>query len=138
MTQLQWMLHLFNNIHYLKDAKGEDAIANQVAIELRNLSLDGKLNAVWFHVPNEHVIRDNVDRARIRKRQCLGMISGAPDFIFLMKDKSLQIELKTDTGVLSDNQKSFKKWPEDKDVPYIIAKSWNDVKNTLKQHGFTN
>jgi hypothetical protein len=129
---------IFSNIHYLKNAKGEDALANETAINLRNLALDGKLNCVWFHVPNEYVIRDNIDRARVRKRHCMGMISGAPDFVFIKNDEpmTLLLELKTDKGKLSDNQKLFKSWAESNQINYTIARSWNDVKIALLEYGF--
>jgi len=128
--------NIFSNIHYLKNAKGEDAIANETAINLRNLSLDGKLNCIWFHVPNEYVVKNNLDRARIRKRQCIGMISGAPDFVFINNCGALLVELKTEKGVLSDNQKLFKSWADSNSTPYIVAKSWNDVKNLLLKYKF--
>ena len=141
------LIKLFDGINHLKGAKNENALANEIAINLRNLSLDGKLKCVWFHVPNEYVVANCLDKARIRKRQCQGMIAGAPDLIFAQGIEDLDgnkfysvmfIELKTETGRLSDKQKLFKEWTENSGIPYIIAKSWNDVYNALIQRHFIN
>jgi hypothetical protein len=129
-------LPAFDNIHHLRGARGEDAIANRVAIELRALSAEDKLDGVWFHVPNECVVKNKKDAVRLRKKCSIGMIPGAPDFVFLKSDKSLQIELKTDTGKLSENQKEWQKFSKDRNVPYVVARSWSDVEFALQKEGF--
>jgi hypothetical protein len=101
---------------------------------LRTLSLEGKLKCVWFHVPNEIIIRDKRDLASLRKRQAIGQISGVADLVFLHKKQPLCVELKTDKGCLSETQQRFKEWCKDFKVPYIIAKSYEDVLNALKKY----
>jgi hypothetical protein len=129
-------LPAFDNIHYLRGARGEDAIANTVAIELRALSAENKFDGVWFHVPNECIVKSKEDAIRLRRKCSIGMIPGAPDFVFLKCDKSLQVELKTDTGKLSDNQKEWQKFSGEHNVPYVVARSWDDVKSALEKEGF--
>lgn len=129
---------LFNSVCYMPHATGEDALANRVALELKALFQEGKLNCIWFHVPNETMVKTKHDFACLKKKQCMGMISGVPDFVFIKNDEPLTVlvELKTDKGKLSHNQKLFKTWCDNSNIPYEIARSWNDVKNALTQHGF--
>jgi hypothetical protein len=117
--------------------KGEDALANRVALELKALYQEGKLNCIWFHVPNETMIKSKHDFALLKKKQSMGMIPGVPDYTFIKNGEplTLLVELKTEYGKLSQNQKLFKAWTEDNHTPYIIAKSWNDLKNTLIHFG---
>lgn len=130
---LKELLKLLQNIFYLKGAKGEDKLANHIALELKAMTIEGTLKAVWFHVPNETKIKDKKDLISLRKKTSLGLIPGAPDFVFLSKNKAICIELKTDTGKQSDNQKLFQTWCDNDQVPYYIARSIDDVKKILKQ-----
>jgi hypothetical protein len=96
----------------------------------------GKLRGVWFHVPNETVIADNLDLLRLEKKRAMGMVPGAPDLVFLKKDGCLQIELKYGKNGLSANQKKFCELSQKQDVPYVLCRSWEDVRDTLVEHGF--
>jgi hypothetical protein len=125
---------IFANIFHLHNVSEEDALANRVAIELRTLTLEGKLKCIWFHVPNEIVIRDIQDFSRLRKYQSIGQISGVSDFVFLHKKHPLCIELKVDKGYLSEAQQRFKEWCKILKVPYLVAKSYDDVLNALKKY----
>lgn len=130
-------LRIFGNIKYLHKAKGEDALTNQVAIALTGYSLENKLKGVWFHVPNESVVSEDkkqVDIIRIKRKQCMGLINGAPDFVFITKDKTIFIELKTETGRLSESQKDFKEWCHDEGIGYFIGRSVADVIDILRNN----
>jgi hypothetical protein len=127
---------IFKNICFLNRASGEYALANIVAINLRNLSFEGKLSGVWFHVPNEFAINSPSDIVALRKRHGIGMMNGAPDFVFLKNTESLQVELKTQTGKLSESQKKWQAYSERKGVPYVVARSWDEVELALKKYGF--
>ena len=126
----------FGNIHHMPYATGEDKLANRVALELKTLNQEKKLNCIWFHVPNETMVKTKHDFALLKKKQCMGMISGVPDFVFIRGSDSftLLVELKTNKGKLSDNQKSFQKWAENNNTPYEISRSWNDLKISLLKH----
>lgn len=134
-----YKLKIFSNIKYLRQAKGEDALTNKVAIELTGYSLENKLKGIWFHVPNESVVsKDNklTDILRIKRKHCMGLINGAPDFVFITKEKTLFIELKTDKGRLSESQKDFREWCADEGIDYFVARSVEEVINILKSNKF--
>ena len=118
--------------------KGEDKLANEIALYLKHLSAEEKLNGVWFHVPNQHVIRSKNDIFQILKKSALGMIPGAPDLVFMNAETSLLVELKVGKNKLSENQVRFCRWADKASIPYVIARSLEDLKLLLTQHGFLN
>lgn len=128
-------LRLLGNIGNGMRLRGEDALTNEVAVGLRSLSLEGKLKAVWFHVPNETFIKGAHGILDVKKKHALGLINGAPDFVIAGEGKAVFIELKTPTGRQSDNQKVFEKWCAAKSVPYNICRSWGDVRSVLDTEG---
>ncbi len=134
-TNIITLLKLLNKIESKRKYKGEDALTNSVAIELKALSLEGHLKGIWLHVPNETVTRTKTELLEIKKKCSLGMIPGAPDFVFLAPNKSLCIELKTSTGKLSSNQKLFASWSKNCGVNYFVARSVEEVKHILEKEG---
>jgi len=132
--QLVDKLKLFCGIGSWKNLKGEDALTNSIALGLRALSIEDKLKAVWFHVPNENYIRGTAGMLDIRKKHSMGLINGAPDFVFAGKDKTLFIEVKTEKGRQSDSQKLFEDWCKSEGISYSIARTFDDVKEILTNH----
>lgn len=126
-----------SNIHYMPKVTGEDALANKVALELKGLYQEGKLNCLWFHVPNETMVKTSHDFALLKKKQCMGMIPGVPDYTFIKSGEplTLLVELKTDMGKLSNNQKVFSQWAKANGTPYEVARSWSEVKTLLIKYG---
>jgi len=62
---------------------------------------------------------------------------GCPDIVVLLPDgRTLWIEVKSAKGVLSQPQKDFKKKCDERGIPHLIAHSWDDVAQYLKN--FTN
>jgi hypothetical protein len=62
-----------------------------------------------FHVPNGM----NIDARQGAKFKAQGVISGVPDLVFIWQGKTHYIEVKTQTGYLSKNQKTLHaKWSE--------------------------
>ena len=132
-----YKLKIFSNIKYLRQAKGEDALTNKEAIELTGYSLENKLKGIWFHVPNESVVsKDNklTDILRIKRKHCMGLINGAPDFVFITKEKTLFIELKTQNGRLSESQRDFRDWCAEEEIGYFVARSVEEVINILNSN----
>lgn len=130
-------LKILSKIRNQPNLKGEDALTNQVAIALTGYSLENKLKGVWFHVPNESVVSEHnklTDIIRIKRKQSMGLINGAPDFVFITKDKTLFIELKTETGRLSESQKDFKEWCHSEGIGYFIGRSVADVIDILRNN----
>jgi hypothetical protein len=124
---------LLGDIPYLKNARGENAICNKIALELNRMSRTGELNCVWFHVANERVTGKS-----LRYLCAIGMISGVPDYVFLARDKCVCFEVKYEKGRLSDKQQLFVKWLEEFCVPFYIARSWEDMKLILLEEKLIN
>lgn len=132
-------LKLLSKINNLKNLKGEDALTNVIAQYLRALSLENELKGIWFHVPNESVVSEGnklTDVLRIKRKQAMGLINGAPDFVFVSPEKTIFIELKTKTGALSEYQKLFKEWCESEKITYRVARSLDETKQILLENGF--
>ena len=132
------LLNIFSGIFNLKGIKGEEKLTNEVVQELKALTLEGRLNCLWFHVPNEQVIKNKNDVVRVRKMKCLGLIPGAPDIVFLAANQNVCLELKTATGRQSESQALFQNWSEHAHVPYYICRSVQDVKSVLKKEKILN
>lgn len=127
-------VRLLSKIRNIPSLKGEDSLTNKVAIALTGYSLDGKLKGVWFHVPNESVVsKDNkvTDILRIKRKHSMGLINGVPDLVFVSKDKTVFIELKTEKGRLSESQIYFKQWCIDEGIDYFVARSVEEVSEVL-------
>lgn len=139
MTNTITKLKILGKISNLPHLKGEDALTNVIAQYLRAMSLEGKLKGVWFHVPNESVVSEGnrvTDILRIKRKQAMGLINGAPDFVFVSAEKTIFIELKTKTGTLSEYQKLFREWCESEGIIYTIARSLGDVISILTGNNF--
>ena len=111
--------------------KGEDKLSNRIAIELKALTLEGKLNAVWFHVPNEAVVGNIKDVLRIKRKHLMGLINGAPDFVIVSKNKTIFLELKTDKGRMTEAQKMFKDWASKTGIEYYIIRCVADLQSAI-------
>lgn len=96
---------------------------------LRGETLKGRLRSVWFHVPNEG--RRSMRQGRIMR--CMGLIPGAPDYVFLSEKKTLAIEVKTKTGRLSDNQVTFKRWCKILKIEYVVCRSLEECVEAVKK-----
>lgn len=130
-------IRLLSKICNLPNLKGEDALTNKVAMILTGYTLDNNLKGIWFHVPNESVVsKENKlkDILRIQRKHCMGLINGVPDFVFISKDKTLFIELKTEKGRLSEYQLYFRDWCVDEQIEYYVARSVEEVTDILKRN----
>lgn len=116
--------------------ESEDYITNQLAIALKGYVLEGKLEGVFFHVPNEVMMSSQKDMLGAKKKHALGAINGAPDFIFTNGDTTLFVELKVKGGRQSENQRMFEAWCKGYNVRYVICYSVEETINVLNQHGF--
>ncbi len=64
----------------------------------------------------------------------LGCYPGAPDLIAVKRGTVLFIEVKTETGILSDNQAQFGIDVGLRQGCYVIARRYEDIKNYLKEN----
>lgn len=135
-------------------SKPEDLFGYAVANSLRASAIDGTLDCIFVHVPNE--IAGNSSAApkggggypgnggmaakgspakgrsaalRYVMARALGLIPGAADLLFLGRDRALAIELKAGKNRASDNQKLFAEWCLHRGVPYhiVTAKDEADI-----------
>lgn len=111
--------------------RGEDALAYEVATFLRAETIEGKLLAIWCHVPNEGL----ASRAMAALVRCLGLMPGWPDLVFLWRGGCLLIELKVGRNGLSEAQKGVREWAAIREVPFLICRSLDEVKEALREHG---
>ena len=123
--------HLLSGIQPAKFTKGEDKLTNDVAIFLKAAVLNGEFKGVFFHVPNESVADNKIDIMRLSKKKRLGLVAGVSDFVLVTKDRTIFIELKTDSGRQSENQKRFQEWSLKHNIEYYIVRSLFDLKNIL-------
>lgn len=119
----------------LSRMKPEERLAKEVADNLRNWTICGELDAVWSHIPNE--IAGGTKNAQIKYAVAkhMGMVPGFADYVFLAHGVSLLIELKTEKGRLSDNQKNFQGWCSDCAINYYVCRSLAEVKSALEECG---
>lgn len=116
----------------------EDQISIEFANRLRGWTLDGSLQAVWSHVPNELGGSSDKKTARFSQvryaiAKALGLIPGTSDYIFLAKDRACCIEMKSGTGRQNPSQKDFQSWCEINNVPYAIARSADEAEGKLRE-----
>jgi transposase len=121
--------------HIVKDQKSkrrhlEDDLQIAVADYLR-LAVPG--DVLWFHVPNGG--KRNKITASILKK--MGVRRGVADILFFRESlQKLAIEMKTQDGSQSKEQKDFERlWTLAGGI-YVIARSIDEVKDTLRSLGF--
>ena len=128
------------NIRMLHHATGEDKLANEVALFLKDQTEKQMLKCVWFHVPNEQIVKKVNGKktfdASLAKKAALGTISGVADLILLGKQKCLCIELKMPNRYQSQSQKIFQQWCSHIGVPYVVCRNINEVKRALTSYNF--
>lgn len=117
--------------------KPEEQIAAAFGATLRDGALTGQLHAVFCHVPNEIAGRKRSRTAQIRYTiaKAMGLIEGAPDYLFLWNSGSGALEAKTDKGRQTDGQLAFESWCAREGVPYRIFRSPEEGLNILEEWG---
>jgi hypothetical protein len=97
----------------------------------REASLKGELKAVWFSVTNEYSGGHNPVFGAVMG--AMGRIRGSPDYVFLWNDGCACIEMKSQKGKLTPNQKIFKEWCETKHVPYVVCYTVTEAFEKLRE-----
>lgn len=109
----------------------EERICIDFADELRFKTLQGDFRAVWLHIPNEakrHPITALILKA-------MGIMTGAPDYVFCWKGGCGFIEFKSGKGKQTEWQKYFQSWCEYAGIPYVVCRSVADGTATLREWG---
>ena len=81
---------------------------------------------VCFSVPNE----SSNGKEQVYKKS-LGLISGVSDLIIIQPNRIIFVELKTQTGKQSKNQKKFQKKVEALGFEYYVVRSLEDFKSII-------
>lgn len=116
-----------------QDYGAEDTISMAFADALRKYSVDGSLDCVWAHIPNEFAGPKVYGYGNNLKQK--GKIKGAPDYFFAGEGWAGFIEMKSPTGVLSPEQKTFQKWCAHHKVPYSVLRSATESLDALNNWG---
>lgn len=82
-----------------------------------------------FSVPNEATHGGNGWNAA-------GLLPGAPDLVLCLPEKIIFIEVKSEKGRLSDNQKIFQMKCSTMNLPYFVIRSLQEFKDILRNNLF--
>jgi hypothetical protein len=132
----------------------EESLSVAVASELRRLTHQGGLRAVWSRLPLEHPEGGRYGMLAQVKRTAMGAVPGAPDFWFCWQQGAGLIELKTEASqgsllapsgkaglrkgkrtYLRGRQRLFQAWAEMFHVKHAVCRSVGEVVAVLKQWG---
>lgn len=71
--------------------------------------------------------------AYIQHHKNMGYVKGQPDLVAILNNKVVFIELKTQKGKQSKEQKEVEKEIKNRGVDYIVIRSLEDLQNYLKK-----
>lgn len=111
----------------------EQKICVDIANFVRDSFLRGNLKSVCLHIPNESSTRKLTTSSSIKKEMLT--VPGAADYVFTSKNKTIFLEVKTEKGTVTTNQKIFKEWCEMNEIPYYIVRSLKEAEKILKLEG---
>lgn len=107
---------------------------------LEDLKCMNQIEGFWFHVPNQISRNDNPKFGAALKR--LGKVKGAPDYVFVWKNKVGFMELKraktkeNARGTLQKEQRDLQTESLKLDVPFEVCDSLDDCLLILEKWGF--
>lgn len=106
--------------------KPEQAMCVEFANTMRQMTLEGKLPFIWYHIPNEFLPSKRINYSFDLKQKHMGKISGVPDYCFVGKESSFFIEFKAKKGYQTPSQKTFENWCLMVGVGYHICRSYQE------------
>lgn len=116
--------------------KPEQGICVDLANRLRAFSLEGRLRCVWWHTPNEiGFVPGRLGKLKYAVARAMGLIAGAPDYVFIGEKVALLVEMKTETGTRSEQQKDFETWCVFMGLQVHLCRSVADVETLLTKNG---
>lgn len=114
-----------------KQGRAEEALTVAAATNLRHYESLGLLSAIWYHVPNGG--SRNIAQGAMRKR--MGVRRGTPDLVFHWRDGSGFIELKSESGSLEPEQKTFRDLATSLGCKWALCRSVRQVEEHLTEWG---
>ncbi len=127
-------------MRYGKNMKPEDKLSADLKTALDRLKSRGIFSGVYFHVPNEFKPSKNFFAAWDKKEK-IGCVSGAPDWVIAWRDGTLLVELKAKKtmpaalNAMRDGQRNFAKDCNESGVEYEVCISVDQVICHLKRLG---
>lgn len=95
-----------------------------------------KNHYLFFSVPNERDLSASGNRfAHMAKLKKMGYTPGAPDLVIVKNGTAYFLEVKTPTGVVSDNQRRFMNNAAAAGAHYSLARSYDDAIKVLTAWG---
>ena len=113
---------LYSEVKCPYGLKSEAAICAEFASLCRKYTISGELKAFWCSIPNESP-RGPRQRSILK---ALGLLSGAPDYVFIGPKTSLLLEFKSPIGRQSPRQKLVERHCKNIGVMYRIARSCDE------------
>lgn len=113
--------------------KEEQKMCVEFANGLRQMTLEGKLSYIWFHIANEFLPSKQPNYSFEAKLKHMGKIAGLPDYCFIGENGSFFIEFKSSKGRQTENQKKFEEWCRINKVPYFICRSAKEGFEVLRE-----
>ena len=113
----------------------EDREAIALANRLRAATLSGQTAGPWWHTANEGKLSSTAAAALLK---ACGLISGAPDYVFL-GDGGGVIELKrpgAPPSSLSPAQRDVRDWCQASGVRWAMCRSADEAEATLRAWGW--
>lgn len=108
----------------------EDTICFDIASFLTHLDKISLKKVLWFHVANE--IANTKHPAFGAKLKKMGKKAGIADYVFMYKNGSFMVEVKSKSK-LNDSQIAIQQECKDKDIPYFVVYSLDDLIKVLKK-----
>lgn len=100
----------------------------EFADDMRAMTLTGEYKGIWLHIPNEG--KRSLLVALILR--AMGLITGAPDYIFIWAGGCLLAELKIGKNKQSQGQSWFQQWVEYCGLRYELCYSKEEIVAALK------
>ena len=113
----------------------EDRLSIETAIFLRCMTIEKKLRATWTHIPHEVGGGGKLAAIRMALAKAMGLIKGSADFVFVWPDGGGWIELKTEKGSLSPQQRDFRDWCVATGCRHAVCRTVEEVVQTLTEWG---
>jgi hypothetical protein len=105
----------------------EDKIQQEIIMYYRNYYQRLYVNCLIFSIPNGGLR----DKRTAMLMKSTGLLSGASDLIVIHFGAVMFVELKTDTGIQSDEQKAFQLRVNQCGYPYYLCRSLEQFKQIL-------
>jgi hypothetical protein len=105
----------------------------EAILQMQICNILSAFGVFYFSVPNER--RNLKDMMRLKK---MGLLSGIPDLIILHKGKTFFLELKSEKGTISDNQKIVQLRLCEMGYEVWTAYGYNQAIDILKKWGIIN